>query len=190
MMRPAGIAILLVVLAGGSQLSAQDDEERFASANIGYHSSKDGATSMVLGGGYYIKIIKRVLLSADVGVKFLEKPILGIPGNEVTWVDISANARYLLAEASPVTPFIGLGVGYGPVSVNDSKLKTYGVTLEGSTSAFAFIGMAGLRFETESNICLHFEARYMTAGFPIEGAIKETVDLDGFEVVGGLQLRL
>lgn len=189
-MKPRSLAAALAAVIMLACISHAQDEERYIALTGGYYQSSSSGSSGVFGGGYAIKLARRALLSADIGVKFVEATLFGVEQNEVTWVDIGATARYLFVKEGPVSPFIGAGVGYGPVTVSDERLKPYGITIEGSTSCFSFYAVGGLRFETTSGLAFQVEGRYMTAGFPIKGAIEQDVNLDGFEVLVGLHIRL
>ncbi len=183
-------ALGVIFLFAATAVAPAQQEERFISINLGYYSGSSAGESAVFGGGYAVKMFGRAVLSADIGVKTVSATIFGVPGNEITWIDLGASARYLLAKDADLTPYIGAAVGYGPVTVDDRLLRPVGITVSGSTSCYSLTGLGGLRWDIGSGLAFQLEGRYMTAGFPIEGSVKQNINLNGFEALFQTHIRI
>ncbi|MCB1537933.1 MAG: porin family protein [Rhodospirillales bacterium] len=83
------------------------------------------------------------------------------PGGKVTATAVMANAYYDIPTATPVTPYIGAGIGIAHVKTDN--YSTAGTIIsDGKDNAFAYQGILGADYALESDLSLFGEYRYFS----------------------------
>lgn len=77
-------------------------------------------------------------------------------------INLMGNAYYDFKTNSPITPFIGAGLGYARIQVNDFNIAGFGLP-DASDGAFAWQVMAGIGYAMTKEITLELAYRYFSA---------------------------
>jgi len=108
-------------------------------------------------------------LEGEVG--YLQNHIDSITGatqNHDTWlanVPFMVNAKFQYQNATPITPYIGAGVGFSESIFSTDHLELGGTSLHGDLydTVFAYQAFAGLRYRLNENMGLSVEYHYFNA---------------------------
>jgi len=80
-----------------------------------------------------------------------------------TWM---VNGYYDFKNNSPFTPFLGAGIGYAKVELNDITSHYYYGTYSVDDSVFAYQFMAGCSYNINKNIAIDLSYRYVASSNP------------------------
>jgi opacity protein-like surface antigen len=86
-----------------------------------------------------------------------------------------ANAFWDIATGSPVTPYLGGGIGVANVSINDLVEPGFGQVVDDDDTVFAYQVGAGVALELNPHMALDLGYRYFATSDP------EFTDVDGFK---------
>ncbi|ALC17950.1 surface antigen msp4 family protein [Desulfuromonas soudanensis] len=101
--------------------------------------------------------------------------ITGLDG-DISAISFMANAFWDIPTGSPVTPYLGGGIGVANVSINDLGAPGIGPIADDDDTVFAYQVGAGVAFELNPNMALDLGYRYFATSDP------EFTDVDGFKL--------
>jgi opacity protein-like surface antigen len=83
-------------------------------------------------------------------------------------VPVMVNAKLQYPNRSPLTPYIGAGIGFSEAIIDVDQITIGGTTLHGNTSdtVFAYQAFAGLRYTLNERMGLSVEYHYFAADSP------------------------
>jgi opacity protein-like surface antigen len=120
-----------------------------------------------LAGGYQLTD----WFAPEVEVGFMENRIDSITGaNRIhdAWfanVPFLVNGKLQYPNSSPVTPYVGAGIGFSEAIIDVGRIDLAGTTLHGdiNDTVFAWQAFAGLRYKINDSMGLSLEYRYFSA---------------------------
>jgi OOP family OmpA-OmpF porin len=109
--------------------------------------------------------------AAEVEVGYMENRIDSITGADRVhdaWfgnVPFLVNGKFQYPNSSPLTPYIGAGVGFSEAFISVGQIAIGGTSLHGdiNDTVFAWQGFAGLRYRLNDRMGLSLEYRYFAA---------------------------
>jgi opacity protein-like surface antigen len=93
----------------------------------------------------------------------------GSADGDVSATSLMVNAYWDIPTGSPITPYIGGGVGFANVSVNDVELEVFGERFDladDDDNVFAYQLAAGIAFDINPNLALDLGYRYFATDDP------------------------
>ncbi|MBV5326239.1 MAG: porin family protein [Chlorobium sp.] len=84
----------------------------------------------------------------------------------LTSTSIFANGYYDFKNSSPFVPFLGAGIGYTKVKLNDIKADAGDQGFSADDSVFAYQIMAGVSYIINKNVAIDLSYRYVDAANP------------------------
>jgi opacity protein-like surface antigen len=115
------------------------------------------------------------------------------PTGEAETLTLMANAIYDFNREGTVQPYIGLGLGWADVELDDFGVEPIPDVLNDSDSGFAYQVFAGLGFELSDNWNLFVDYRWFVASdlsltaSADAGAVSTDVDLEAQDIVVGIR---
>jgi len=107
----------------------------------------------------------------------ISDPIFGTTSydGDISALSFMANAFWDIPTGSPVTPYLGGGLGVALVSINELVEPGFGQVVDDDDTVFAYQLGAGVAFELNPNMALDLGYRYFATSDP------ELTDVDGIE---------
>jgi opacity protein-like surface antigen len=163
------------VFGNVSWASLEDTEVQQGTAPAGTMENESG---WAFTGGIGYIIGPKMRSELEIGyrsndVERLTVPAFGVPAGAATG-DVSVfsgmvSAYYDIVTWGPVTPYLGAGVGFGNI---DLDITSAGVNSQRSDTAFAYQGMAGIRYALTSSLDLKLGYRYFALLDPQIGSTE------------------
>jgi OOP family OmpA-OmpF porin len=152
---------------GGNITQDTDLREFFGPVAPGSKVKFDPGLRAGLTGGYQFVD----WFAGEVEVGYMENRINSITGADRVHDAWFANVPFLLngklqyPNSSPITPYIGAGVGFSEAIINVGRIDIAGTSLHGdiNDTVFAWQAFAGLRYKLNNQMGLSLEYRYFTA---------------------------
>jgi OmpA-OmpF porin, OOP family len=152
---------------GGNITENADLKEFFGPVAPGTKVKFDPGFRAGVTGGYQLTD----WFAGEVEVGFLENQIKSITGADRihdAWfgnVPFLLNGKLQYPNSSPLTPYIGAGVGFSEAIIDVGHVDLGGTSLHGSISdtVFAWQGFAGLRYRLNDSMGLRLEYHYFAA---------------------------
>jgi OOP family OmpA-OmpF porin len=153
--------------AGGTITQDADLKEFFGPVGSGTKVKFDPGFRGGLAGGYHFT----EWFALEGEGAFMENRISSITGADRVhdaWfanIPFLVNARLQLPNRSPLTPYVGAGLGFSVSIIDVSEIQLNGTSLHGdiSDTVFAWQAFAGLRYRINERMGLSFEYRYFDA---------------------------
>ncbi len=153
---------------GGNLTQDTDLKEFFGPVAPGTKVKFDPGFRGGLTGGYQVTD----WFAGEVEVGFLENQINSITGADRirdAWfanVPFLVNGKLQYPNASPLTPYLGAGVGFSEAIIDVGRIDLGGTSLHGNIAdtVFAYQAFAGLRYKLNDRMGLSLEYRYFAAG--------------------------
>lgn len=154
----------------GAQLTSDTDlEEFFGPVAGGSDVEFDTGIRLGIAGGYQVTD----WFAAEVESAIMASELKSITGaNDVdavfSNVPFLINARFQLPNRSPLTPYIGAGVGFSVASLDVERINLNGLSIDGyeSDAVFACQAFAGLRYALNDQMGLSLEYHYFATDEP------------------------
>jgi opacity protein-like surface antigen len=163
------------VFGTGSWASLEDSDVQQGTAPAGTLEHESG---WAFAGGIGYIIGPKLRSELELGyrsndVERLTVPAFGVPAGAATG-DVSVfsgmvSAYYDIVTWGPITPYLGAGVGFGSI---DLDITSAGVNSTRSDTAFAYQGMAGIRYAVTSSLDLKLGYRYFALLDPQLGSTE------------------
>ena len=152
---------------GGNITQNADLKEFFGPVAPGTKVKFDPGFRAGVTGGYQLTD----WFAGEVEVGFLENQIKSITGADRihdAWfgnVPFLLNGKLQYPNSSPLTPYIGAGVGFSEAIIDVGHVDLGGTSLHGSITdtVFAWQGFAGLRYRLNDSMGLSLEYHYFAA---------------------------
>jgi len=152
---------------GGNLTQDTDLREFFGPVAPGTKVKFDPGFRAGLTGGYQLTD----WFAGEVEIGFVENRIDSITGADRVHDAWFANVPFLLngrlqyPNSSPLTPYIGAGVGFSQALIDVEQLEIGGTSLHGNLydTVFAYQAFAGLRYKINDQMGLSIEYRYFDA---------------------------
>jgi opacity protein-like surface antigen len=127
----------------------------------------DAGPRLGIAGGY--QFTSWFALEGEIG--FLDNKVDSITGASVVhdaWfinVPFMVNGKFQWPNRSPLTPYVGAGVGFSEVILDVDQITLGGTSLHGNNSdtVFAYQAFAGLRYKINERMGLSVEYHYLAA---------------------------
>lgn len=152
---------------GGNITEDTDLKEFFGPVAPGSKVKLDPGVRAGLTGGYQLLD----WFAPEVQVGYMENRIDSITGADRihnAWfgnVPFLLNGKLQYPNSSPVTPYVGAGVGFSEAIINVGRIDIGGTSLHGdiADTVFAWQAFAGLRYKLNDQMGLSLEYRYFAA---------------------------
>jgi OOP family OmpA-OmpF porin len=156
--------------AGGNITQSANLTEFFGPVAPGTKVKFDAGFTAGITGGYQVTD----WFAAEAEIGFMQNRISSITGADVVqnaWyvnVPFLINAKLQYPNSSPLTPYIGAGVGFSEALIDVDQVFLNGTSLHGSIgdTVFAWQALAGLRYRLNERMGLSVEYRYFVADGP------------------------
>ena len=162
-----GTGFYLKADLGGNITQNTDLKEFFGPVAPGTKVKFDPGFRAGLAGGYQFTD----WFAAEAEVGYVENRIDSITGADRVhdaWfgnVPFLVNGKFQYPNRSPLTPYIGAGVGFSEALIDVGRIELGGTSLHGSITdtVFAYQAFAGLRYSINERMGLSLEYRYFAA---------------------------
>ncbi|MBA3005330.1 MAG: outer membrane beta-barrel protein [Proteobacteria bacterium] len=103
---------------------------------------------------------------------------LSYADGDMTATTFFANGYYDFKNNSPFVPYLGVGIGYANIELNDVKVDPWDVGYSNDDGVFAYQLMAGVSYAINKTVALDFSYRYVGAADPSFDDYGGTTDFE------------